>query len=190
VSEPAAALRLRRFGSLAILGGLALIVLAPVIFGVLFLAQFSSDAAQAETQRLARYEAEIAARPQLEKELLALRAQEAAVPSVLKGENAAVAGARLQSQLRTLVSESGGAVRSTQDMPPRKRGGLEQINVVCEFTLPMSRLKDVLHRLDTAEPYLFVDAVTIDAREQAGDDFDVELSIRLTVHAFRVMGAA
>jgi hypothetical protein len=179
--------RIRRFGSLALLAAMGI---AAIVFGAMLISRINSADTEAQLNRLARYEAEIAARPQLQKDLQVVRQQEASVPSVLQGENAAVAGARLQTQLRALVQESGGFVRSTQDLPPKRRAGLELINVVCEFTLPMTKLKDMLHRLDAAEPYIFVDDATIDARDDAGQDFDVELSVRLTVHAFRVPGAA
>jgi general secretion pathway protein M len=190
----AAATSLRRIGTAALFGAASLIAIAAVVFAVLLILQARSEAMDAEVDRLARYEAEIAARPQLEKELQSLRQQEAAMPGALGGENAAVAGARLQAQMRTLVEEAGGAVRSTQDLPPARRQGFEQINVVCEFSLSLHKLGDLLHRLDGTTPYVFVDDAVIQANDsgQSGQSLDPnpQLALRLTIHAFRVAGGA
>ena len=168
-------------------GAIAVLALA-----VLFVLS-RSGLEEIELNTLARYEAEIAARPQLEKDLVTLRAQEASMSGLLGGENAAVAGARLQSQIQALVQASGGVVRTTQDMPAAKRSGFEQITVVCEMSLPLNKLEDLLFRIDAATPYLFVDDAIIQANDDGGHASEAvvpQLGVRLTIHAFRALGAS
>jgi len=183
---------LRRAGALALLIAAALAVATTVVVAAVLIVQSRSEATEAELTRLARYEAAIAARPALEKELALLRQDEAKVPGLLGGENAAVAAARLQSQVRALIEHNGGEVRSTQDLPPTRRPGFEQINVVCEFLLPMSRLKETLHQVDSETPYLFVDSATIQGDDEGGGSAQAanpKLAMRWTIHGYRSAGA-
>jgi general secretion pathway protein M len=182
---------LRRIGSLALLIAIVLAVGVIAVAGFVLAGQMRSEATDEDLMRLARYEAEIAARPQLEKELRALRERESSMPGLVGGENAAVAGARLQSQLQSLIESSGGTIRSTQDLPATRRPGFEQVNVACEFTLPLGRLKDLLYGIDRATPYLFVDNAVIQAGDDSGNpdhSSSSKLTLRLTVHGYRVAG--
>lgn len=145
----------------------------------------SIEMSQALLQRLARETADPAT---LERQRDALRVSKPASTGLLRGDNETLAGAFVQSFLRTTVERAGGAVRSVQVLPAREEHGLRRISARAQLHLTNSALRDVLHRLEASDPYLFVDNLDIRQAQQLrpGEDEteEIELLVRFDVHGY------
>jgi general secretion pathway protein M len=179
--------------SLAILA--ALVVVLTIVIGVPVVESFidqNDEIAQSKAM-LARLRAQIAARPQLEKELAAIDRQGAATASLLKGDSAALAAANMQDVVKTLVERHGGQVRSVQNLPSALVSGLERIQVQYELSLPLGSLPGITYALETNTPYLFLNNMDIRAEKAwgpGGTSGDVpNLHILWTVSGYRWAGA-
>ena len=149
---------------------------------------------------LGRYEALASQRPQLARALDERRSQNEASSAYLSGANDALAAAALQEQVRTVIAEAGGELRSTQILPVEvadeelriRRAGLR-----LQLLVDIEGLEAILYRLETAEPFLFIDDVTIREqrsgrrREQteSAPIFDVALQVFGYVRTGRPEGA-
>lgn len=112
----------------------------------------------------------------------------AAADGLLRGNNETLAGAFLQSFLNTTVERAGGTIRSIQVLPVREDRQLRRVAARAQLEATATGLRDILHRLESADPYLFVSALDIRTVRQArGDENgtkDTELLIRFDVHGY------
>ncbi|MEJ1968871.1 MAG: type II secretion system protein GspM [Rhizomicrobium sp.] len=149
------------------------------------------DIAQSH-QMLAAYERRIALRPVIEARLADMKHRANANVGVIMGTSAELAAANIQNVVKALIESDSGQVRSTQNLPPVTADGFQRVDVQYEASIPMTRLKDVAYRIETATPYLFLDGVDLRAPEswQIGpyvpDAPNVE--VRWTVHGYRWAG--
>ncbi len=176
--------------AVAVAGALfLLLVVAPLAF-VLFA---QSDAESEALNQLAHYRAEIAARPALEAELANLREKLSTVPGAIAGDSAALAQAQLQSDVKSLVENNAGAVRSAQILPVSDASGFDVIAIQYEITLPITHLRDLLYATEAHSPYLFIDNVDIamqqDWRPAEAQTPEPVLLVRWTVRAYHWNGA-
>ena len=142
--------------------------------------------AQELLQRFARETADPAA---LERQRDALAASRAtAAGGLLRGDNETLAGAFVQSFLTTTVERAGGKIRSVQVLPVREERGLRRIATRTQLHAKATALRDILHRLESADPYLFVDNLDIRLAQQPRGDADgtedAELLVRFDVHGY------
>jgi len=96
-----------------------------------------------------------------------------------------LAGAQLQGYLSQLVSAQHGTLISAGVQPPaRGDDGQEAIRVLATLDVSSVALQALLHRLETGVPYVFVDALTVQApgvlKERSDDPV---LRVSLTVRA-------
>jgi hypothetical protein len=150
------------------------------------------DIAQSH-RMLAAYERRIALRPVIEAKLDGLKLQQTANTGVIDGASAELAAASIQSVVKALIEAQSGQILSAQNLPPVATDGFQRIDVQYEATLPMTRVKEAAYRIETATPYLFLDAVDIRAPEswQLGP-YATEpppVDVRWTVHGYRWVGA-
>ena len=112
----------------------------------------------------------------------------AAVDGLLRGDNETLAGAFVQSFLTTTVERAGGTIRSIQVLPVREDRRLRRVAARAQLEATATALRDILHRLESTDPYLFVSALDIrTVRQPRGDEDgtkDTELLIRLDVHGY------
>jgi hypothetical protein len=162
---------------------LALAVALPV--AVVFLDQ--SDATAQAQADLARYQAEIAARPRLKAELDSLAQNDAASASLLTGDSTALASANLQGLVKALVERHGGQVRSAQTLSSTTSGGTERVIVEEEVSLPAASVAAATYEIETGTPYLFIDGVEIRPELYTGDaaSAPVNLHVLWTIHGYR-----
>ena len=170
--------------AMAILIGIVLVLVMAVAVPVAGSFAEQNDEIEQSKTLLADYRAEIAARPALEARLAALGRREATTGGLLRGDSTALAAADMQTLVTTLVHQHGGQVRSVQNFPAAPAGGLEKIAVQYELSLPLASLQNVVYRLETGQPFLFLDRVDIHPEEAgtldgaAPRDLHVELLIR------------
>jgi hypothetical protein len=86
-----------------------------------------------------------------------------------------LAGAQLQGYLAQLVAAQHGTLISAGAQPPgRDSDGAEAIRVLATLDVSSGSLQALLYRLETGVPYVFVDALTVQAAPgalgQRGDD--------------------
>ena len=148
---------------LAALLGAYQLVLLPVLAAW---RQTESEIEQAQTL-LARYRALAEQRAQLAERV---RAQEEAAETVagyLTGPSDALAAAALQDRVKSVIERAEGELRSTQILPAQavETGvSARRTAVRIQFGVSVEGLQEVLYELETGEPYLFVDDLSIRER--------------------------
>jgi general secretion pathway protein M len=155
---------LSRMLAVGLLGGVLLagygLVLAPVI------AAYQEVGQEIEESQLLlqRYRSLASQRPELSARLADLEQQAAKVGGYLKGSSDALAAAELQDHARAVIEGAGGSLRSTQILPasavdskvPARRATLR-----IQLGIDIKGLQKVLYQLETGQPYLFVDQLTV-----------------------------
>jgi hypothetical protein len=178
--------------------GILVLVIAVTWLGVIApisdaFAEQADDIAQSH-RMLEAYTRRIAMRPIIEAKLAEIKANQAiAATGLVEGASAELAAANIQSTVKALIESGAGQVTSVQNLPPASAGGFQRIDIQYDATLPMTRLRDVTYRIETAVPYLFLDAVDLRAPEGwqslGGANVDPPpLQVRWTVHAYRRVG--
>ena len=107
---------------------------------------------------------------------------------MLSGSTTGIAGARLQKLINDLVSEAGGRASSFQILPAEEAGDMTRLGLSLAMSLDIDGLRDVLHRLETGAPLLFIDDIAIraptSALQEGGPDFLGPLDVTMTVSGF------
>jgi general secretion pathway protein M len=152
--------------------GLALVIVGVAIAGgivtaIAAVSQADRDSIEQSLDQLSSYRATIAARPQIETELKRLQQEAGSLPGLVPGANAPLAAANMQNEIRVIVSQAGGEIRSSQNLPPAVTEGFEKIEIAYDIALPMNRVSQLIYQLETHTPYLFVDRVDLEAPQNA-----------------------
>jgi hypothetical protein len=104
---------------------------------------------------------------QIETELKRLQQEAGSLQGLVPGANAPLAAANMQNEIRVIVSQAGGEIRSSQNLPPAVTEGFEKIEIAYDIALPMNRVSQLIYQLETHTPYLFVDRVDLEAPQNA-----------------------
>jgi general secretion pathway protein M len=154
----------------AAVGLLLLVLLAAWSFVVVPLhAAYRAAAADIEQSRdlLERYRLLAAQQPELERMVKQGRKRAGASAAYLEGATEALAGAALQEQVRTLVDAVDGELRSTQTLPLQTAedgASARRIGLRLQLGIELAGLQELLYTFEAAEPYLFLEDVTIRER--------------------------
>jgi hypothetical protein len=107
---------------------------------------------------LAKYMAIYAEKPEMEKQLAALKEERKADNSkLIEGHTPSIAAAALQETVTGMITAQGGSVSSQRVEKPDKLGKFMVITVSMDITLPDVRaLADILYAIETRTPYLVV----------------------------------
>jgi hypothetical protein len=170
----------------------AVVLLIVVLLGLVIFGGQSQDTAD-EVHALAVYRAQIALRPQLEEQLKALKLQAAATPGLIGSDNASLAQAQLQDEVKAIVIANQGEVRTAQVVPASTVDGFQVIAIQYDLMIPMAHLRDLTYAIESHTPYLFIDEADIVSNQdfQSGDPQAANpmMELRWTVHAYRWSGA-
>ena len=79
----------------------------------------------------------------------------------LDGNTDALAAANLQSVAKRLASSKNMEVLSTQILPARQETGLTRVAIKVRMRGTLANTVELVHGLETGQPYLFLDNVTI-----------------------------
>jgi len=172
---------------------IAIVMLVLIAGAAALFFYWRSEAADIEQslERLAGYEAAVAARPQLEAELKRVQQESASLAGLVSGASAPLAGANMQNAVRTIVGRSGGEIRSSQNLPPSSADGFEKIEIAYDVTLPMNQLRDLLYQLETAAPFLFLDRFNLETQQnlsQRPDGTQPQIDIHFVARGYRWVG--
>jgi general secretion pathway protein M len=185
-----------------IAGLLAVSVLMAAVAGMGFIAAAPFVRLNALEQRIAQNQGELlqlrkamAREGELRKENRELAAAgKGANVLLLEGKTTGIAGANLQKLVSGLVLEHGGTASSFQILPPKEDGNLMRIPMSLSISVGIDGLRDILHRLETGTPLIFVDDITIRAEQNTfqlpDPHFLGQLDVTLQVSGFALKNEA
>lgn len=124
-----------------------------------------ANQAIAQTQRLLHdYRERAEQRPQLAELVAEQEAHAAAVRGYLEAVDDALAAAELQDRAKIVIEGGGGALRSAQSLrvePVEASAAVRRAWLQVRFSADIESLATILYELETGEPYLFVDGLSI-----------------------------
>ncbi len=181
---------LSRLLALGLLGGVLLaaygLVLAPVIVAYQEVGQEIEEA----QLLLQRYRSLASQRPELSARLAGLEQQAAKAGGYLKGPSDALAAAELQDHARAIIDGAGGSLRSTQILPVSAEDSkvpVRRATLRIQLGISIEGLQKVLYELETGQPYLFVDQLTVRQQRMRRRSAEAEQEPVLDV-SFEVFG--
>jgi len=137
-------------------------------------------------EMLLRHRAVAAEQPELDEQLAALEHDDQSMAGYFEASGDAVAAAHLQDLTTEVIDAAGGEVTSTQSLPAIAiEGGpaIRRAGLKIRFNATIDSLADTLQDLETAEPYVFIETLTMATRraERTGikSENNPELDIRL-----------
>lgn len=180
---------LQRLAALTLLLLLPVLVWLAVVEPLLALRQAQRDEIETLGDAIRRYQALAAEGPALGAQLASLQARADAHSGFLRAATPVLAASEVQARVRLFVEDGGGLVRSVQSLPPAEVEGLERIALRYDLSLPQETLAEVLYQIETSEPYLFVETLSLNGPElslsQARIEDEAMLAVRWTVHGYR-----
>ncbi len=150
----------RRVLAVALLALVVIVVLALIAVPVVLLHRHYDEHIARMTRQLQTQSAFNALGPKVAQALESLKTRDAS-RLFLKGNTAALASAELQDQVKTIVESSGGRFISSTGMAHKDDGQYRTVAATFQINLGNANLRRLLHALETQEPYLFVDNLTI-----------------------------
>jgi len=152
-----------------LLAVLAIAAIIAAIAGPVWMAHRWYDRNLAEaTDKLERYRRVAAMRPEVAKQLDALRNKDTR-RFFLRSGAAALSGAEASEAIRTLVEGAGARLISVQAPPAKDDGRYRQVTVNVQMTANIFALRKILHAVENHTPYLFVDNLLV--RSQVPGNF-------------------
>jgi len=118
------------------------------------------DAIETWITRLSTYRRVAAQAPTLRSALDAMRTKDAR-RFYLRNTAPNLAGAELQELVKSTIEQAGGRITTSQSPAPREDGGFRQIVANVQFFATTPNLQRILHAIETKEPLLVVDNITI-----------------------------
>jgi general secretion pathway protein M len=143
-----------------------ILVLVVVILGLLvavparLLHRHYDQALDSQVEYLGRYQRIVATRGEIQAALDQLKKLDGR-KHFLKNTGAALAASEIQELAKNLIESNSGRLISMQVVPQKEEGGYRRVTVNIQFYSNMSVLRKILYTLETAQPYLFVDNVSL-----------------------------
>lgn len=150
----------RRALAVALLVAAVVLALAVLLVPLLLLHKHYDDTIAAFTDRVDRYRRIAAQAPEYRKALDAIREKDGR-RFFLKNSAPNLAGAELQELVKAAIEGQGGRITTSQSPAPRDDAGFRQIVANVQFFATTPNLQRILLALETREPYLVVDNITI-----------------------------
>jgi general secretion pathway protein M len=188
------------------IGAWAVTLLLPLLLLAAILLPWWLRLHELEVQRersldqLYRYQRLVATLPGLRAELAREQANDDFKAFYFDAETPALAGARLQSEVQEMVRSAGARPISTQILPADQDEQPPRVRIRTQLQGSTDQLLDVLYRIESARPFLFVDQLSIRsttpraapvrrgvARHAIGRDVG-ELTVRLDIFGFILGG--
>jgi hypothetical protein len=136
------------------------LALSVLLLPVLLLHKHYDDAIAALTGRLETYRRVAAQAPEYAKALDTMR-EKTLRRFFLKNTAPNLAGAELQELVRAAIEGNGGRITTSQNQAPKDEGRFRQIGVNVQFFATTPNLQKVLYALETQQPYLVVENLTL-----------------------------
>jgi general secretion pathway protein M len=108
-----------------------------------------------------RFAARRANLKQLEVRLGSIRQTQNSQGEYLPETTASLAGASLLGQIKTIIQANDGTLTSSQIMQEASDGDIPSVTIHARMSVSTPALQQILHRLETAKPYLFLDHLAV-----------------------------
>ncbi|HYC34799.1 MAG TPA: type II secretion system protein GspM [Usitatibacter sp.] len=149
-----------RRAALAILVAVIVGIVAPIAFGVWSVNRYYDRELREKRERIERYQRIASMRPDIVKQLDAMRAKDPR-KFFLRSGAVALSAAEAQEAVRSIVEANGGKLVTMQAPSSREDGRYRQITVNVQLTANIQALRRILHAIETNTPYLFVDNLMV-----------------------------
>jgi len=116
--------------------------------------------------QMRRFERLIATLPGLRAELDQVLANQDLKAFYYDARTAALAGAQLQREVQEMVQTAGGRLISTQILPSAAGEQPQRVSIRAQLQGDVETLLEVLHRIEQARPFLFVDQISVRATQR------------------------
>lgn len=118
-----------------------------------------------QQQELARLLSQTKRGADLRKENERLIASGQSASLLVAGDTMGIAGANLQRLINTVVETHGGRATSLQVLPATDENNLVRMPVSLSISADIDSLRGILYELETAQPLIFVDSMTLVAAD-------------------------
>jgi general secretion pathway protein M len=176
--------------------GLLFVVVIGAVAAVavpVWLANRHYDRALADmTDRLERYTRLAATRPEIAKQLEAIRARDVR-RYFLRAGGAALSAAEVQEAVRVGIESNGGKLIAIQVPASKEDGRYRQVSVNVQLTANIEALRKIMHRIENGTPVLFIDNLTV--RSQVPSTFkpqpggEPEMFVQFDLYGYSLAGA-
>ena len=178
--------------ALGILVAVALAVIAAIAIPV-WLAHRHYDIALAEmTDRLERYRRIATTRPEVVRDLEAVRAKESR-RFFLRAGGAALSAAEAQEAVRSIIEANGARLITMQVPPAKDEGRYRQVNANVQLTANVQALRKILHRIEGGTPLLFIDNLMVRSQVPStfkpGPGAEPEMFVQFDVYGYSLTGS-
>ena len=121
------------------------------------------EAEVSKAKTLAKYMVLFGEKPEMEKQLAALKEERKTDNSkLIEGQTPSIAAAALQETVNGIITAPGGTILSQRVGKPETLGKFTLITVSMDITLPDVRaLADILYTIETRTPYLVVKEIDV-----------------------------
>ena len=164
------------------------LALAVILLPVILLHGHYSDAIGSLSDLQTRYRRVAAQAPEYRAALHAMREKNGR-NFFLKNKAPNLAGAELQELVRGAIEGNGGRITTSQNQAPKDEGRFKQIVVNVQFFATTPNLQKILHALETQQPYLVVENITLRPLNafrgfKPGPGQEPEVNVQVDVAAF------
>lgn len=122
---------------------------------------------EGDLDKLDRYQGLVATLPLLRKALQEARANDAFRDLYFDAPTQAIAGAQLQSEIQEIIRAAGARPISAQVLPGDRNDNPPRVRARIQLQGSTAQLQAVLHRVESARPFLIVDQMSIRSQSRA-----------------------
>ncbi len=182
--------RQKKAGALVILAIVVALACGAIAVPIWLVNQHYDVALEDATSRLERYSKIVGTRDSLQKQVVEVKALEAR-RHFLKSASPALAAAELQEKAQSVFDANGAKVNSIQVLPHKDDGLYRQVTVQVQLIAALTAVKGMLHGLESAHPYLFIDNFSIRApnmqvnRVESANEPELVVQFDLTGYALK-----
>jgi general secretion pathway protein M len=168
------------------------VVVSAIGVPVWMLYRYYDKAVAENANRLVRYQRVSAMRPELAKQLEALRSKDIR-RYFLRSGAAALSAAEAQETVRTLVEGSGARLITMQAPNTKDDGRYRLVTVNVQMTANIFSLRRILHAIEGNTPYLFIENLVV--RSQVPGNFrpppggEPEMFVQFDVSGYALTGS-
>ena len=179
--------------AIALLFTAILLALVILLLPIVMLHNHYDNAIASLSDRLERYRRVAAQAPEYRKALDAMRERDGR-RFFLKNTAPNLAGAELQELVRGAIEGNGGRITTSQNSVVKDDGRFKQIGVNVQFFSTTPNLQRILHALETQQPYLVVENITLRPLNafrgfKPAPGQEPEINVQLDVAAFSLAEA-
>lgn len=148
---------------------------------------------QEDLGKLERYRRIAGTRPEVARQLEAMRAKDPR-KSFLRSGNVALSAAEAQETVRNIVESNGGKLITMQAPVSREEGRYRMVSVNVQLTGNIFALRKILDAIDASTPFLFVDNLMV--RSQVPGSFrpqpgqEPEMFVQFDLYGYSLVAAS